>query len=37
MVIFHLSTVNTCDEYWEMINHPPDDPSDMNSDGYPEV
>jgi hypothetical protein len=29
------STVNTCDECWDMINQPQDDFSDMYSDADP--
>jgi formylmethanofuran dehydrogenase subunit E len=29
------ATVNTCDECWEMINHPHDDTADMYSDADP--
>lgn len=29
------STVNTCDECWEIINQPPDDFLDMYSDADP--
>ena len=29
------STVNTCDECWDMINQPPDDFADMYSDVDP--
>ena len=29
------SNVNTCDECWEMLIQPPDDPMDMYSDADP--
>jgi hypothetical protein len=29
------STVNTCDDCWEMVNHPADDFSELKSDTDP--
>ena len=28
-------SVNICDDCWDMLNHPSDDPSDMISDADP--